>query len=162
MRPVLGEKPRIEEMFDDATRLLRKHDPPGRAHAVEDAGLHHRDRVVPVLVGDVLRMRADTTDSRVVDDDVEPAEVLDNPAERRVDLLAARDVHGVRAGSDAELRKLPGRRLGGRGVELEHGDVGPGLCELLGNPSAQPCPGARDDRHPSVESPHAPPPWSTV
>ena len=56
---------------------LLDHDPPGRAHAEEDARLHDGDRREPLLVGDVLRVRADVADARVVDDDVEPAEVRD-------------------------------------------------------------------------------------
>ena len=85
---MLGEKPRIEEMLITEPDFCGIMSRPGRAHAVEDAALHDRDRVVPVLVGDVLRVRADTADPRVVDDDVEPAEVAGDGREGVVDLRA--------------------------------------------------------------------------
>ena len=75
MRPGFGEKPRIDEMLTTAPDFCGSHDPARGAHAVEDACLHDRDRVVPVLVRDVLRVRPDTADAGVVDDDVEPPEV---------------------------------------------------------------------------------------
>ena len=101
MRPGFGEKPRIDEMFTIEPDRCGSIDPPGRAHAVEDPALHHGDRVVPVLVGDVLRVRADATDAGVVDDDVEPAEVAHDRRERLVDLRALRNVGRIGSSLDA-------------------------------------------------------------
>ena len=96
---------------------LLDHDPPGRAHAEEDPGLHDGDRREPLLVGDVLRVRADVADARVVDDDVEPAEVRERARERRVDLGALRDVRreGLRAHAERGELVRGGRRPPARG-----------------------------------------------
>ncbi len=61
-------------------------------------------------------MRADAADARVVDDDVEPAEVSDRGGESALDLVALRHVGGVgawRAHRVPRARPRRGRRLAG-------------------------------------------------
>ena len=138
----------------DRARLLRQHDPPRSPHAEEDARLHDRDRVVPVLVRDVLGVGADAADAGVVDHDVEPAEVAHDSREGVVHLLAHGHVGWIGASFDTGLRELVGCDPGGVGVDLDHRDRRSGLGELLRDAAAETRSGTRHDRDLPVEHTH--------
>jgi len=69
-------------------------DPAARAHAGEDARLHDRDRGQASPRREVLRVRPDVDDCRVVTTHIEPPEIRPRPRERGVDLVAPGDVGG--------------------------------------------------------------------
>ena len=152
IRPVFGEKPRIDEMFTTEP-TAREHVPAGGAHAVEDAGLHDRDRVVPVLVRDLLRVRPDAADPGVVDEDVDPAEVPRHRGERRVHLLASRTSVGYARASTPSPASSLGRPLPDS-ARAPDGDRRALLRQRLGDAQAEAGTGAGDDRHPSVKHAH--------
>jgi hypothetical protein len=108
------------------------------------------DDQVPVLVGH-LEQQVVAGDAGVVDQDVDAAELLDDPGDRGVDRGGVADV-----GADADVLLVPGRgelrgrRRGSRLVEVEDRDRRALLGEPGRAPEADALRRARDDRDPSV------------
>jgi hypothetical protein len=146
MRPGFGEKPRIDAMFTTLPDRPGQHEPRRRSHAVEDAGLHDRNRRIPVLARDVLSVRTDAAETGVVDEDVEAPEIPSAGIEHRVDLVGIRDVHRVSARAHPEGGKLVGGSPGLIGVDLGDCDVGSRTRELLGDRAAEPASCPRHER----------------
>ena len=131
-----------------------EHVPTGGAHAVEDAGLHDRDRVVPVLVGHVLRAWPDPADAGVVDDDVDRPKSRAT-ASKVASTCSLRHVRRIRTRLDAQRGELAGGLLARRLVDLGDGDRGALLRELLGDACGRVRACAGDDGHPPSSTPAA-------
>src|SRR5207249_4761943 len=129
---------------DDLARRLRDEVGGRRAATVEGAREVHVHHEAPVRCGH-LGERRDLGDARVVDHDVEPAELADGARHQRLDLGVARDVRGHDQGA-------PTRRLDASRGLLEvflrarrQGHVGAGPGERDGDRPTEPPAGAGDD-----------------
>ena len=118
--------------------------------------LHDGDRVVPVLVGHVLRVRAERLMPALLTT-MSTGRSRGRPVEHRLDLVSLRDVRRIGTRLDTEPCELSAAR-GRRRVDLGDGDAGSGLCQLLGDAAAEPRARTRDDRDSTLEHSHSRPP----
>ena len=89
---------------------------------------------------------------RALDQDVDPAEPLDDRRHQRLDGLAPRHVDRQRHGRLRELGQERGVGLGPRQVEVGDDDAGAGLPEPRRDRRAQPAGPAGDEGHLAVEA----------
>ena len=132
-------------------RALREHVPPGRLRQVEDGVEVDAQHVVPVLRR-VLRRGCAADGAGVVDEDVEPAELVDRLGDRGAELVGGRgdEVAAHRVDAPAEGADA---FCGVRGIgAVEEGDVGAGLGERDGGALAEATTRARDQGDLSVEA----------
>jgi len=120
------------------------------AATVDDAREVHVHHDAPVRRGQ-LGERRDLGDARVVDHDVEAAQLADGARHERLDLGVDRDVRGNNEGASARRLHAPCGLLEVPLRARREGHVGTGPGECHGDRAPEPAGGTGDDGNPARE-----------
>src|SRR5581483_5290005 len=130
--------------INDAAEALLRHRLQDRLGAVERAVEIHLKDQVPVLLAHP-QQEAVARDAGIVDEDVDPAPLLEDLVDHRLDVARVGDVHLEIERAAAELLDRGDGLFGAPGIQIGDDDVGASLREGFGNGAADALRRAGDD-----------------